>query len=384
MVMRDLEHKSFLLLVIAVTVAFVWTLWPFSGAILWGTVLAIVFRPLYRRILHATRERPNVAALASLAVILFIVVLPVIGIATALARQAVAVYRRVEAGEFGDLDPGSFFQHLPETLPGWAAGLLNYFDLTDLGALQERFSAVLAQGGQLAATQALAIGQNTVGLVVSFFVMLYLLFFLLRDGDELARRIRDAVPLDVAQQQALFRRFTIVIRATVKGSIVVAIVQGALGGLIFWVLGIQGPLLWGAVMAVLSLLPAVGAGLVWVPVSIYLLVTGAIWQGIALIAFGALVISMVDNVLRPILVGGETKIPDYLVLIATLGGITIFGVNGLVIGPVIAAMFLAAWDLFAEERMVIEAEERLMIENEPPIDAREAAPPPRSPVRSRG
>ena len=135
--------------------------------------------------------------------------------------------------------------HIPETLPGWAAGLLNYFDLTDLGAVQERISAVLTEGGQVIAAQALAIGQNTVQLVVSFFVMLYLLFFLLRDGDALARRIRDAVPLYTAQQNALFRQFAIVIRATVKGSIVVAVVQGALGGVIFWVLGIEGALLVG-------------------------------------------------------------------------------------------------------------------------------------------
>lgn len=351
--MRDLEEKSFLLLVIMVTVAFVWTLWPFSGAILWGTVLAIVFRPLYRRILHATGQRANVAAFVSLTVILFIVVLPVVGLGAALVRQAVAVYRRIETGEF---EPGLFFSLIPETLPQWAVALLNYFDLTDFAAVQERISAVLTEGGQVIAGQALAIGQNTVGLIVSFFVMLYLLFFLLRDGDALARAIRDAVPLYTAQQNALFRRFAIVIRATVKGSIVVAVVQGALGGLIFWVLGIEGPLLWGAVMMVLSLLPTVGAGLVWVPVSLYLLVTGAIWQGIVLIAFGALVISMVDNVLRPILVGGDTKIPDYIVLIATLGGITMFGVNGLVIGPIIAAMFLAAWDLFSEERPVVENE----------------------------
>src|SRR4051812_6320126 len=345
--MRNLEEKSLLLLVIAVTMAFVWTLWPFSGAILWGTVLAIVFRPLYRRLLHATGGRPNIAALVSLMAILFIVVLPVIGIAAALVRQAVATYSRLELSK---LDLGQFLSRIPEMLPDWLVGLLNYFDLTDFTTLQERFSAVLSAGSQSIATQALAIGQNTVGLILSFFVMLYLLFFLLRDGDALARRIRNAAPLDNAQQNALFRRFTAVIRATVKGSIVVALVQGALGGLIFWLLGIQGALLWGAVMAVLSLLPAIGSGLVWLPVSIYLLVTGAVWQGIVLIAFGALVISTVDNVLRPILVGGETKIPDYLVLIATLGGITIFGVNGLIIGPVIAAMFLAAWDLFSEQR----------------------------------
>jgi predicted PurR-regulated permease PerM len=349
--MHDLEDKSFLLLVIAVTVAFLWILWPFSGAILWGTVLAIVFLPLYRRILRGTRQRPNLAAFLTLVIIVFIVVLPVIGVGAALVRQTVSVYQRIELGDF---DPGLFVSRIPEMLPEWAVSALTYFDLTDFAAIRERFSALLTQGGQFVAGQALAIGQNTVSLIISFFVMLYLLFFLLRDGEALARRIRDAVPLHVAQQHALFRRFAAVIRATVKGSIVVAIVQGALGGLIFWLLEIQGPLLWGAVMAVLSLLPAIGAGLVWLPVSLYLLVTGAIWKGVALIAFGALVISTVDNVLRPILVGGETKIPDYLVLIATLGGITIFGVNGLIIGPVIAAMFLAAWDLFSEQRLAID------------------------------
>ncbi len=352
--MRDLEEKSFLLLVIAVTVAFLWILWPFSGAILWGTVLAIVFQPLYRRILQALRQRRNLAALLTLAIIVFIVVLPVIGVAAALLRQAVATYQRIEIGEFRCRHSSS--AKFPRRCRSGRVSLLNYFDLTDFAAIQERFSAVLSQAGQFIAAQALTIGQNTLGLIISFFVMLYLLFFLLRDGEDLARSIRDAVPLHAAQQHALFRRFTTVIRATVKGSIVVAIVQGALGGLIFWLLGIQGSLLWGAVMAVLSLLPAVGAGLVWLPVAVYLLATGAIWQGVVLIAFGALVISMVDNVLRPILVGGQTKIPDYLVLIATLGGITIFGVNGLVIGPVIAAMFLAAWDLFSEQRLAIEDE----------------------------
>lgn len=349
--MRDLEEKSFLLLLVAVTAAFVWILWPFSGAILWATVLAIVFMPLYRLILRWTRQRQNVAALITLAIILFIVVLPVIGVSVALVSQVVSVYQRIE---FGHFDPGLFVNQIPEMLPEWVTTVLNYLDLTDFAALRTRFSALLTQGGQFIAGQALAIGQNTVGLIISFFVMLYLLFFLLRDGETLATGIRDSVPLDVAQQHALFRRFSTVIRATVKGSIVVAIVQGTLGGLMFWLLGIQGALLWGTVMAVLSLLPAVGAGLVWLPVGLYLLVTGAIWQGIALIAFGALVISTIDNVLRPILVGGATKIPDYVVLTATLGGIAIFGINGLVIGPVIAAMFLAAWDLFSEQRAAME------------------------------
>jgi predicted PurR-regulated permease PerM len=131
----------------------------------------------------------------------------------------------------------------------------------------------------------------------------------------------------------------------VKGTILVAIVQGALGGLIFWLLGIHAPVLWGVVMAFLSLVPAVGAAVVWLPVALYLLATGAVWQGVVLIAFGAGVIGLVDNLLRPYLVGKDTAMPDYIVLISTLGGIAIFGLNGFVIGPLIAAMFIAVWDI---------------------------------------
>jgi predicted PurR-regulated permease PerM len=245
---------------------------------------------------------------------------------------------------------GRYFQEVVQALPGWAVRLLDRFGLTNLAAVQERLSAALMRGSQVLAAQALSIGQSTFDFVVSLFVMLYLLFFLLRDGDDLARRMKAAVPLRVVQQRALSERFTLVIRATMKGNIVVAVAQGALGGLIFWLLGIRAPLLWAVVMAVLSLLPAVGAALVWLPVAIYFLATGALWCGVILIAYGVLVIGLVDNVLRPVLVGKDTKMPDYVVLISTLGGLAVFGVNGFVIGPVIAALFMAAWDIFAASR----------------------------------
>lgn len=147
----------------------------------------------------------------------------------------------------------------------------------------------------------------------------------------------------------MFDKFTTVIRATVKGNFLVAGAQGAMGGLAFWMLGIQAPLLWAVVMAFLSLLPAVGAALVWAPVALYLLATGAIWKAAMLTAFGVLVIGMIDNVLRPILVGKDIKMPDYLVLISTIGGIAIFGLNGFVIGPVVAALFIALWDIVSAQ-----------------------------------
>jgi predicted PurR-regulated permease PerM len=182
--------------------------------------------------------------------------------------------------------------------------------------------------------------------------MLYLLFFLLRDGNLLFERLRLAVPLSPEHKRHLFSKFTTVVRATVKGNIAVAALQGALGGVIFAFLGIPGAVLWGTVMAFLSLLPAIGAGLIWGPVAIYFLLTGALWEGTVLIVFGIFVIGLVDNILRPILVGADTQIPDYMVLISTLGGMVLFGITGFVIGPVIAALFIAAWDLFSSSRQV--------------------------------
>src|SRR5690606_2377689 len=203
---------------------------------------------------------------------------------------------------------------------------------------------------QLLAEQLVLLGQNTLAFVIGLFVMLYLLFFLLRDGDALARRLNDAVPLRPEQRRALADKFTTVIRAMIKGTLAVAVVQGALGGLIFWLLGIPAPALWGVVMGILSLLPAVGSPIVWGPVAIYLLATGDVWQGLLLLAYGALVIGLIDNVLRPILVGNDTRIPDYVVLISTRGGPAVYGVNGLLLGPVIAALFLAVWDIFSASR----------------------------------
>lgn len=346
--MRDLEDKTFLLLLAAVSTAFLCILWPFSGAIVWGTVFAIVFTPLYRALLRSMGQRESLAALIAVTLILLIVILPLTLILTLVFREAAAVYGRIEAGEW---DLAHFFRRAFEALPSWAAETLDQLGLSDFGAVQQRLTAALARGSQLLAVTAVSVGQNTLDFLVSCFIALYLLFFLLRDGARLAARIRQAVPLRPDQQQQLFDRFATVIRATIKGTILVAAAQGALGGVIFWALGIPSSLLWGAVMAVLSLLPAVGAALVWLPVGLYFLATGAVWQGIALIAYGILVISSVDNFLRPLLVGKDTQMPDYLVLISTLGGIAVFGVNGLVIGPVIAAMFIAAWDLFTAERL---------------------------------
>ena len=229
-----LEDKAFLALLVAVSLAFAWILWPFFGAVLWGVILAIVFAPPYRRLLKSMRQRRTLAALATLGMVLVLVILPLTLLTALLVQEGAAVYERIQSGEF---DIGRYFQQTFNALPGWVTGLLDRFGLTNLGLVQERLSAALKKSSQFLAGQALNLGQNTLNFVLSTFVMLYLLFFLLRDGDALVETIRAAIPLHPEQLRTLASRFTGVIRATVKGTLVVAVVQGALGGLIFWLSG---------------------------------------------------------------------------------------------------------------------------------------------------
>jgi predicted PurR-regulated permease PerM len=342
----DLQTKTFLLLLALVTIGFGWIMMPYFGAIFWGAVLAILFAPFHRWMLKKMGQRAVPAALATLSLCLVLVILPMILIALSLAHEGTAMYQKVASGE---IDVGAFLQKIFAALPAWVHDLMGQFGLDSIATVQARLSEAAVNGSKFIATNVLNIGMNAFDILVSFFVMLYLLFFLLKDGSALAERIQRAIPLSPQHKQHLFSKFTTVIRATVKGNFLVAAAQGALGGVAFWFLGVQAPLLWAVVMAFLSLLPAVGAALVWGPVALYFLATGALWKGLGLTLFGVLVIGMIDNVLRPILVGKDIKMPDFLVLISTIGGMAIFGLNGFVIGPVVAALFIALWDIFAHQ-----------------------------------
>ncbi|MBC7547033.1 MAG: AI-2E family transporter, partial [Polaromonas sp.] len=332
------ENKVFILLLAAVTLAFAWVLWPFYGAVFWGAIFAMMFRPLFLRLLKALPERRTLAALGTLAIILVGVILPLGLVVASLVQEATLLYSRIQSGDFS---PAVYFQQIYSALPQWTLSLLDRFGLGSEGLILERLTDSLSKGSQFLATQAVNIGQNTFDFVVSFFVMVYIMFFLLRDGHMLARHVRHAIPLEEGIKADLLNKFVTVIRATVRGNVAMAALQGVLGGVALWVLGIHAPVLWGTLMAFLSLLPAVGAALVWGPVAVYLLATGAVVKGVSLVVFGVLVIGMVDNIMRPLLVGKDTKMPDYVVLMSTLGGMAVFGLNGFVIGPLVAAMFMA-------------------------------------------
>jgi len=319
----------------------------FFAPILWSVIAAILFMPVNRRLLAAMPGRPGGAAGLTLLLIIALVIIPAILLAVALTQEVSVFYARIQSGE---IDFAVLFARLQDSLPRWMANYLDRYGLTDFDALQARLNAALASSFRTLAAQAVLIGQSAFGFLVALGVMLYLTFFLLRDGEALTARVMRMTPLRAAPRQALLRQFVMVVRATIKGSIVVAIAQGMLGGTIFWLLGVEGALLWAVLMTFFSLLPAVGTGLIWVPVAIYLIATGALAKGLILVFCGLFVIGLVDNLLRPILVGRDTRLPDYVVLITTLGGLELFGFSGIVIGPVIAALFIAIWSIVSDMR----------------------------------
>lgn len=342
-----IEDGVFLGLVLIVSIAFALVIEPFSAAILWGVIAAILFAPMNQHLLDQMPGRRNSAAGLTLLVIVAVVILPAIILSIALVQEATLFYGRIQSGE---INFAHVFAQFQARLPHWASAFLARLGITNFAAVREMLSQGAANSFRTVAAQLFQFGQSAFSFFVALSVTLYLTFFLLRDGPELAARLDRAAPLRFTHRRALMKQFVVVTRATIKGSLVVAIVQGLIGGIIFWALGIPGALLWGVLMGCFSLIPAVGTGLIWAPVALYLLATGAVVKGVILIACGLFVIGLVDNLLRPILVGRDTRIPDYVVLITTLGGIDMFGFNGIVIGPVIAALFIATWNIVTRMR----------------------------------
>ena len=341
---QKLEQSAFLITLAVVTAVFGVLLLPFWAPLLWASIIAVLFHPFQVRLEKRWGDRPNTIALTTLVACVVLVVIPVLALLVSFFQQGLAVYAQIEAGQ---LQPGQYIEQIRAAFPA-LQGLMERFNI-DVDTLRENAASAAVTASQFLARNALAFGQGAFGFVLQLALMLYVAFFLLRDGRVLVDKLVHALPLGDERERLLFQKFAEVARATVKGNLLVAMVQGMLGGLIFWILGLPAPLLWGVVMTVLSLIPAVGAGIVWLPAAIYLYAVGDWVSATVLVAYGVLIIGLADNVLRPILVGRDTKLPDWMVLLSTLGGIAMVGLNGFVVGPLIAVLFVAFWQIFSRE-----------------------------------
>jgi predicted PurR-regulated permease PerM len=335
-------RKTFLLLmVIVVSLGFLWMLRPFLTTILLAAIFSGLAHPLYARILGVVRGNRPLASALTLLLTLVLVVVPMLAIMGIVVNQALRVSDSIAPVIQQLLNEPTYIDQQLQRLPGMER-LLPYRDqiVTRLGDVVGAVGAFLV--GSLSETT-----RGTVSFVFQFFLMLYTMFFLLIDGQGILRSLLNHLPLNDDDRGQMTDRFMSVTRATVKGTIIIGIIQGGLAGLAFRVVGIPDALFWSLVMVVLSILPAIGGALVWVPACIILAASGQVMKAVLLAAFCALIVGSVDNVLRPRLVGRDTKMHDLVILFSTLGGIIAFGPVGFIIGPILAGLFVTSWEIFS-------------------------------------
>ena len=337
-------RTSFVLLLVLVTsVLFLAVAWPFIRPLLLGGILAGLCRPLYNWITHLVRGRTSLAAVLTLLLLLIIIAGPISAFVGLVVTQAFNVSEQAipwVQQHFGAATSFNTHDWLVERFPAFAS-----FVPAEEQILEGVGRTAKAAGAFLVAS-ATELTTGTAAFLLNFFVMLYAMFFFFRDGRKIVGRIFYYLPLHHEDEMLLLERLASVTRATIKGTLVIGIIQGALAGFGFWAAGIDGSAFWGTLMAILSIVPGVGSALVWVPGVIYLFLIGKTLAATLLLIWCTVVVGTIDNVLRPTLVGKDAKMPDLLILIGTLGGLYLFGAIGLIVGPIVCGLFLTVWEIY--------------------------------------
>ena len=339
---HTVNNLVLMILVFIISALFLSMIREFLMAILLAGIFSAMAQPAFRKIVRLLGGRLNVSSLLTLMLFSLVVLLPLTGLLGIITAQAVKVGQSVTPWVQEQIaEPGAFTEFL-QKIPLYEE-MRPYHDqiIRKAGEFTSRISAFLVNS-----LSAGAVG--TVNFIFMFFIFLYSSYFFLIDGKVLIDRILYYLPLEEQEEKRLLDRFTSVTRATLKGTAVIGILQGGLAGLAFAVVGIEAAVFWGTIMTVLSIIPAVGSALVWMPAAIILAIGGSYFKAVGLALFCGFVVGGLDNVLRPRLVGKDTRMHDLMIFFGTLGGIAMFGVIGFVVGPIIAALFVTIWDLYGE------------------------------------
>lgn len=340
---QSLRTGFVLLLVLVVSLLFLGVIWPFLKPLLLGALLAGLFSPLYHWVIRRFGGRRSLAAVVTLVVLFVLVAGPVSAFLGLVVAQALNVSEQAFPWLQSHFGPASTF-NLHDWLVTKFPALAHYVPSQEQ-LVRNLGSAAKVAGGSLVAI-ASRMTAGTAAFALNLFVMLYAMFFFFRDGASILGRILYYTPLNHEDEARMLQRLSSITRATIKGTLVIGAIQGALAGIGFWFAGIDGVAFWGTLMAVLSIVPGIGAALVWVPAVIYLFIVGETTSAILLGAWCAAIVGTVDNILRPILVGKDAKMPDLLILVGTLGGLFLFGPIGFIVGPIICGLFLTVWEIY--------------------------------------
>ena len=334
-----MRNFLFVALLAVVTVAFLWIIKTFAYPIFWAAIIAGMFYPIYK-FFNKKLKVPNLSTAITMMIVLVIIVVPLILIGTLVVSQSIDMYNSLSQNT-GNIKTGI------NTAVEWIRNNPLTAQLNiDQSAITQKFTELAQTLTSFLLNSAKNFTQNSVVFLIMLFITFYSLFFFIRDGEKLLKKLMHLCPLGDEQEKMLYNKFTSTTRATIKGSLIIGLIQGTLGGLMFWVAGINGAIIWGLLMVLLASVPGIGPYFVWVPAAIVMIILGHTWTGIGMILFGALVIGTIDNILRPMLVGKDSQMHPLLVLLSTLGGIAVFGISGFIIGPIIASLMLAFWEMY--------------------------------------
>ena len=339
----NLRTAFVLLLVAAVTALFLAVAWPFLKPLLLAALLAGLFHRFYRWVTRLLGGRQSLGAAVTLLVLLVLGLGPVSAFLGIVLQQALTMTNQAIpwlSDHLGEASTFNVHDWLVQRFPALARYVPSQEQL-----LQQVATAVKATGAYLVSF-ASRMTATTAAFLLNLFVMLYAMFFFFRDGHKILERIFYYLPLSDEDESRMLTQFASITRATVKGTLVIGVIQGGLGGIAFWVAGIEGAALWGTIMTILSIVPGIGAPLVWVPFVIFLYVNSQYLTATLLLVWCGAVVTTIDNFLRPVLVGRDSEMPDLLILIGTLGGLFLFGPIGFIVGPIVCGLFLTVWDIY--------------------------------------
>lgn len=332
---KKFQTVAFFALMIVVGYFFFKMLYPYIFSIFWAAVIATLFHPMYRAI-YKKIKNDNASAALSVIIVILVVVLPLAAVLGIVVKQAIDTYAQLSE---------------PETIQNFQDTAENFLDMPlvqkvigeiDIKEKIQSMSATVASSG----IHWLQVGsRNTLTAIINVLVMLYALYYFFKDGADWLKRLMHLLPFGDKNERILYEKFSSTSKATLKGTVLLGGIQGTLGGILFFAVGLPSAAFWGLVMVVLSIIPAVGSFIVWFPAVIYLTVTGSFTKAIAVL-IGGLAIGILDNLLRPPLVGKDIQMHPMVILFATIGGLSVFGISGVVVGPIIAAFFLAVVQMY--------------------------------------
>lgn len=335
------RNSIFFISLLLVTAGFFYLLRPFFYPIFWAAVIASIFYPVFKKI-NSKFKHANLSSLTTIVIVLVIIIIPVTLLSGLIVKESLGIYDSLANNQ------GPIVSTIKNVI-GWTKNnaITDKFNINEQ-QVTESLTEIAKTITDFIFTAAKNLTQNSLTFLVMFIIMIYTLFFLLKDGDKLLKKLMHISPLGGEHEIVMYKKFTSTARAALKGTFIVGAIQGLLGAILFYTVGIEGALIWGIIMMMFSVIPGFGSFVVWLPAALIMFISGNVWQGTAILIFGALVISTIDNFLRPILVGKDTQMHPLLILFSTLGGLILFGISGFVIGPIITALLLSLWEMYEQ------------------------------------